>query len=84
MFQPAIFHEGHIEVMHQMMVEHPCTTVVSTATSGLPPDYISLVLHRGPTDESCFRGHIAAANPLWWDTEGSPKSWRSFKVPSHM
>jgi transcriptional regulator len=29
-----------------------------------------LVLHDGPTKKGCLRGHIAAANPLWRDTEG--------------
>ena len=65
-----MFQEDGIEVMHKMMAEHPFATVVSAATGGLSEDHIPLVLHGGPTKKGCLRGHIAAANPLWRDTEG--------------
>ena len=84
MFQPAMFQENRIEVMHKMMAEHPFATVVSAATGGLSEDHIPLVLHGGPTKKGCLRGHIAAANPLWRDTEGEIQILAVFQAHSHM
>lgn len=79
-----MFHEDRIEVMHKMMAEHPFATVVSAATGGLSADHIPLVLRSGPTKKGCLRGHIAAANPLWRDTESEIQILVVFKAHSHM
>tara|TARA_B100000780_G_scaffold117032_1_gene82139 strand:+ start:564 stop:1187 length:624 start_codon:yes stop_codon:yes gene_type:complete len=76
-----MFHEDRIEVMHKMMAEHPFATVVSAATGGLSADHIPLVLRGGPTKKGCLRGHIAAANPLWRDTESEIQILAVFQGP---
>lgn len=63
MFQPEIFHETRIPVMHGLTAAHPFATLV-TASGGLAADRLPLVLHPEGGPYGTLRGHIAAGNPL--------------------
>ena len=74
MFQPPVFREDRVEVMHALMREHPFATLVSSATGTLTADHVPLVLHAeagsGAGGNGLLRGHLAAGNPL---VRGAPK-----------
>ena len=65
MFQPPLFREDRIEVMHALMRAHPFATLVNSATGPLTADHVPLVLHPELSETGTLRGHLAAANPLW-------------------
>lgn len=64
MFQPPLFREDRIEVMHALMREHPFATLVSSASGGLTADHVPLVVHPELGEHGVLRGHLAAPNPL--------------------
>ena len=83
-FQPAMFHEGRIEVMHKMMAEHPFATVVSAATGGFSADHIPLVLRCGPTKKAVLGARLPPPTRCGGTPRTRFKSWRFFKGHSHM
>jgi transcriptional regulator len=64
MFQPNIFREDRVEVMHALMRERPFATLVSLQEDGLCADHVPLVLHADGDGLGCLRGHVAVKNPL--------------------
>ncbi|MCF6303116.1 MAG: FMN-binding negative transcriptional regulator [Devosiaceae bacterium] len=70
MFQPPIFREARIEVMHALMKNHPFATLVSLASGHLSADHLPLVLHPDIGVNGTLRGHIAVGNPLFGREEG--------------
>ncbi len=69
MFQPPIFREERTDVMQALMREHPFATVVSSATGTLTADHVPLVLHGDQGERGLLRGHVAAGNPLFRETD---------------
>lgn len=63
MFQPEIFHETRVPVLHGLMAAHPFATLV-TAAGALAADHLPFVLHPEAGTFGTLRGHIAANNPL--------------------
>ena len=80
MFQPPIFREDRLEVMHALMREHPFATVVSAATGALSADHVPLVLHDGG-GHGVLRGHLGAGNPLCRETAGAIEVLAIFQGP---
>lgn len=68
MFQPPLFREDRIDVMHALMTAHPFATLVSSAAGQLTADHVPLVLHADDGDKGVLRGHLSAGNPLWRET----------------
>lgn len=65
MYQPPLFHEERIDVMHDLMRAHPFATLVTSQGGGLAADHLPLVVHPELSDRGTLRGHIARGNPLW-------------------
>lgn len=64
MFQPPLFREERMDIMHMLMTDHPFATLVSVATGDLSADHVPLVLHAGLAPKGILRGHLAKGNPL--------------------
>lgn len=43
MFQPSLFREERVDVMHALMKKHPFATLVSFATGSLSADHVPLM-----------------------------------------
>lgn len=69
MFQPPIFREDRIEVMHGMMRQHSFVTLVTSQHGGIVADHIPMTIHEDLSANGTLRGHIARGNPLCRDTD---------------
>ena len=69
MFQPDLFREDRPKILHDLMMAHPFTTLVSAAAGPLCADHIPLVLHVDASGGCVLRGHVAVANPLATDVD---------------
>jgi transcriptional regulator len=66
-YTPAQFEETRIEVLHQLVEQHPLGALVMHGAHGLDADHIPFEIG-APTPEAPFgvlRAHVARANPLW-------------------
>ena len=64
MYEPPLFREDRLDVMHASMRAHPFATLVSTTDGRLTADHLPLVLDTTLHEKGVLRGHIARANPL--------------------
>lgn len=60
MYLQKQFEESRIDVMHQLMRDHPLATLVTVSDDGLQADHIPLLV----TPEGNLIGHVARANPM--------------------
>jgi transcriptional regulator len=64
MFQPRIFCEERIEIMHEMMSMHPFASLVSMQKGERVADHIPLIIHPELSAKGTLRGHVARGNPI--------------------
>jgi transcriptional regulator len=67
MYTPAQFEETRIEVLHQLVEQHPLGALVMQGEHGLDADHMPFEIG-APTPQAPFgvlRAHVARANPLW-------------------
>ena len=67
MYIPSHFEETRIEVLHELMRNHPLATVITLSSDGLNANHLPLELDPEPTPYGTLRGHVARANPVWRD-----------------
>ena len=81
MFQPPVFAEDRIEVMHDLMKAHPFATIVSHLGGDLTADHVPLVLD--PTSEpyGTLQGHFAVGNPLFRNADNAIDVLTIFQGP---
>lgn len=80
MYQPAIFREERIEVLHALMRAHPFATLVSSQSGTLAADHLPLVFHHGDGNGK-LRGHVAVANPLCRECVDNGEALAVFQGP---
>lgn len=81
MFQPAIFQETRLDVMHGLMRTHPFATLISSATGELTADHIPMILHDDEGEHGTLRGHVSVGNPLFIKTDGALDVLTVFQGP---
>ena len=81
MFQPAIFQEDRLDVMHDLMRTHPFATLISSATGELTADHIPMILHDDGGEHGILRGHVSVGNPLFTKTDGTLDVLAVFQGP---
>jgi len=81
MYQPAMFREDRVDVMHALMRARPFATLVSTLGGAAQADHLPLVVHEELSELGVIRGHIAKANPLWLDRDGTIDVLAIFQGP---
>ena len=67
MYVPSHFEETRLEVLHQLIHDHPLATVVTLSGSGINANHIPLHLCREEGPFGALRGHVARSNPMWSD-----------------
>ena len=67
MYTPSHFEETRIEILHELMRQHPLATLVTLGSDGLNANHIPLELVPEPSPFGTLRGHVARSNPLWSD-----------------
>ena len=78
MFQPAIFRIEDIETMHQLMLDHPFATLISSQNGHINADHLPLVLHPELSEKGVIRAHIAKGNSLWLERDNSMEALAIF------
>ena len=67
MYLPGHFEETRIEVLHQLMRDHPLATLVTLGAAGLSADHLPIEVDAAPAPNGTLRCHVARANPVWRD-----------------
>ncbi|MCB1447934.1 MAG: FMN-binding negative transcriptional regulator [Rhizobiaceae bacterium] len=66
MYQPPLFREERLDVLHGLMRTHPFGLIVSVGPDGEPvANAIPLLLDAGAGEKGTLRGHLARGNPHW-------------------
>jgi transcriptional regulator len=66
MYQPPLFREERLEVLHGLMRAHPFGLIISVGPDGEPvANAIPLLLDASSGEKGMLRGHLARANPQW-------------------
>jgi transcriptional regulator len=66
MYQPPLFREERLEVLHGLIRTHPFGLIISVRPDGEPvANAIPLLLDAASGGKGMLRGHLARANPQW-------------------
>lgn len=67
MYLSSHFEESRIEVLHQLIREHPLGALVTLSAQGLNANHIPFEIDGALGPRGTLRGHVARANPVWRD-----------------
>jgi len=81
MYVPSHFAETRVEVLHQLIREHPFATLVTLGSHGLTANHLPLELDPDPAPFGTLLGHVARANPLWRDFAAEQGALAVFQGP---
>lgn len=73
MYLPEHFSETRLDVLHDVIAEHPFGLLTRLGPDGLDADHLPFLLERGAGSMGTLQGHVARANPLWREArDGDP------------
>lgn len=81
MYLPKHFEQTRIDVLHQLVREHPLGTLVTLADNRLEANHIPFLLQPDPPPYGVLQGHIARANPLWRQLVSDARALVIFQGP---
>jgi len=81
MYLPSHFEETRIEVLHDLVRQHPLGSLVTLGTQGLNANHIPFEIDGAPAPYGTLRGHVARANPVWRDHSRDPEVLVIFHGP---
>jgi transcriptional regulator len=67
MYLPTHFEETRIEVLHELVRQHPLGSLITLGAEGLNANHLPFELDAAPAPYGTLRGHVARANPVWRD-----------------
>ncbi len=70
MYQPALFREDRLDVMHALIRAHPFGLLVSAGAGGLMANAVPFVLDSEASEKGTLKAHVARANPHWKEFAG--------------
>ncbi len=80
MYLPAHFQEDRLDVLHQLIRNHPLGMLVTMTANGLEANHIPFMVDSaGPF--GTLRGHVARANPVWKDFSKDVEAMVVFQGP---
>lgn len=82
MYVPAHFEESRIEALHELILTHPFSTLVTLSSVGINANHIPLHLIPEAGQYGTLQGHVARANPLWNDHVKDVEALVIFQGPS--
>jgi transcriptional regulator len=65
MYIPAHFAETRLDVLHELMRQHPLGTLIASTDAGLEANHIPFLLNDASHPHGVLRAHVARANPIW-------------------
>lgn len=65
MYNPPVFREERIPVLHDLIRARAFAALVTLGPDGLSAEHIPLELDPAPGPFGTLRGHVARANPVW-------------------
>jgi len=81
MYIPKHFEETRIEVLHELIRMHPLAALVAITPSGLDANHLPFEVDPNPAPFGTLRGHIARANPLWYNFSEEVEALAIFQGP---
>jgi len=81
MYQPPLFREDRLEVMHGLIRAHPFATLVTLEAGALSANHLPMILHPKLSANGTLHGHMARANPLWQNRDGGVDALAIFHGP---
>lgn len=81
MYLPSHFREERIEVIHQLIREHPLGALVTLGAEGLNANHIPFLVDPDPAPFGTLRGHVARGNPLWREYSRETEALALFQGP---
>src|ERR1700735_5706306 len=82
MYVPAHFEENRPEVLHQLIVDQPFGTLVTTGPNGLDANHLPFELAPAEGPHGTLRAHVARANPVWQEVASQPDTLVIFQGPA--
>jgi transcriptional regulator len=80
-YLPAHFTESRVEVLHQLVRDHPLAALVTLGPDGLAANHIPFEIAAEPAPFGTLRGHVARANPVWRDVAPGVEALAIFRGP---
>ncbi len=65
MFQPPLFKEDRLSVMHDLIDAYSFGILIAHEDGEISANHLPFVLHRDLGDKGTLRAHMAKGNPLW-------------------
>jgi transcriptional regulator len=82
MYVPAHFEENRPAVLHQLIVDQPFGTLVTTGPNGLDANHLPFEFTAGEGPLGTLRAHVARANPVWQEVAENPDTLVIFQGPA--
>ena len=76
------FEVTNINAIHELILEYPLATLVTTSANGLNANHIPMHITATPEPYGTLRGHVARANPLLEDINVENQSLAIFHGPN--
>jgi len=81
MYNPPLFREERVPVLHQMIREHGLATLVTLGPEGLTADHLPMELDADAGPLGMLVGHVSRANPVWRRPAGDVEALAVFHGP---
>ena len=72
MYLPEVFEERDVHTLHRTIEAHPLGALVTVTSGGLDANHIPFLIDAEPAPFGSLHGHVARANPVWRELEGTP------------
>lgn len=82
MYVPKHFEESRIDVLHDLILTHPFSTLVTMSSTGINANHIPLHLIQETGQYGTLQGHVARANPVWSDLVNDVEALVIFQGPN--
>jgi transcriptional regulator len=66
-YLPKHFEESRVEVLHELIRQHPFGALVVNTAQGMEASHVPFEIDAGPAPLGTLRCHVARANPIWKD-----------------
>jgi transcriptional regulator len=83
MYNPSLFAEDRIDVLHSFIRQHPLAVIVTCGSEGPEATHVPVVLHAEIGPKGLLRCHFARANNHWKGVESSSGVLAIFQGPQH-
>jgi len=81
MHTPRHFEEPRVDVLHELMRQHPLATLVVMGSAGLEANHLPLFLSPDPGPLGTLRGHVSRSNTVWKNLDTSVEAVAVFSGP---